>query len=111
MILNDQTSGISTTNIRHFTFHFLKSYAKHFPPFSAESQRRVLISHGREIVNGVELFSEKLSGSSKRRLIDAGVRSLRAAGDPGDTLQTFPPEDYNDNYRIREDFTTLGLFL
>jgi hypothetical protein len=110
MILNDQTSEISRTNIRHFIFYFLKSYAKYFPSLSADSQRRALISHGRELVNGVELFSEKLSEISKARLIDAGARSLRAAGDPGDTLEKSPPEHYNDNYRIWDDFTTLGLF-
>lgn len=43
-------------------------------------KHRFLISHGRELVNGVELYSGKLSDLSKVKVTQTGVKSLRAAG-------------------------------
>ena len=53
-----------------------------------EFKRLFLLAHGRELVNGIELYNDKLGEEEekkqdgvKARILMAGVRSLRAAGD------------------------------
>lgn len=52
-------------------------------------QRRVLLSHGRELVNGVALYEKRLDEAAKKRVLTAGVRSLRAAGGSEDDLNLY----------------------
>lgn len=52
-------------------------------------QRRVLPSHGRELVNGVALYEKKLDEAAKRRVLAAGVRGLRAVGGSEDDLNLY----------------------
>ena len=49
-------------------------------------KRRTLLSHGREMVNGVALYEQKLDPAAKRSVLAAGMRSLRAAGTSPDDL-------------------------
>lgn len=62
-----------------FIAEFLQVFAKTLPPPSAFFKRMALISHGRELVNGPDLYGEKLDGQGTR-LVRAGIQSLRAAG-------------------------------
>jgi hypothetical protein len=54
-------------------------------------QQRVLLSHGRELVNGVALYEKKLDEAAKRRVLAAGVKSLRAAAGLEDDLNLYIP--------------------
>jgi uncharacterized protein YihD (DUF1040 family) len=49
-------------------------------------KRGVLLSHGRELVNGVVMYEAKLDDAAKTRILIAGVRSLEAAGDSEDDV-------------------------
>ena len=68
-------------------------------------KRRCLTSHGRELVNGIKWYDAKLNDTSKSRLIRAGLRSLRAAGDSQDgiDLGVMRPSSRSDGIEVKGD--------
>ena len=95
-MLNSATSPIAKRLIHDFTQAWLRSFVSaQFDGISTDEKstkqtswkpsngfvRRLLLSHGRDLVRGVKLYSEKLDAASKRRLLEGGARSLRAAGE------------------------------
>ena len=81
MSLDTQTTPSAAAAVSIYTSQFLRTWAEAMrkeDSFSF-SRSRALISHGRELVNGVDLYSAELNAESKARLIKAGAASLRAA--------------------------------
>ncbi|KAF8191533.1 kinase-like domain-containing protein [Mycena galopus ATCC 62051] len=66
--------------VRTFISTFLGSYGARVPPASTYFNRQALVAYGREMVNALEFFAVELDDSAQKRVLDAGVRSLRAAG-------------------------------
>ncbi|KAF7353757.1 APH domain-containing protein [Mycena venus] len=64
---------------RTFISAFLDSYGAHAPPASTYFKRQALIAYGREMVTAIEFFAADWDESARKRVLDAGVRSLRAA--------------------------------
>ncbi|KJA18223.1 hypothetical protein HYPSUDRAFT_57299 [Hypholoma sublateritium FD-334 SS-4] len=100
-MLNSATPPIAKRRIQHFTQTWLRSFvAAQFGGKSNDEKsvketrwrpsngfvRRLLLSHGRDLVRGVKLYSAKLDDASKRRLLEGGARSLRAAGESSDKI-------------------------
>ncbi|KAF8665667.1 hypothetical protein AX16_000120 [Volvariella volvacea WC 439] len=72
-------------HLRSFTRTFIQTCVSYFSsPPSPYFQHKLLVTHGRELVNGYDLYAEewKLSPSLKSKLVSLGLSSLRAAG-PG----------------------------
>ena len=81
ILLNDRLSPTSKETTRLFVRKFLQAWRTSHPTsLSLDFKYTFLISHGRELVNGVDLYSGKLSDLSKEKVTRAGVRNLRAAG-------------------------------
>ena len=100
-MLNSATSSIAKRRIQDFTRAWLRSFVSaQFDGISTDEKstkqtswkpsngfvRRLLLSHGRDLVRGVKLYSEKLDDAAKRRLLEGGARSLRAAGESTDKI-------------------------
>lgn len=100
-MLNSATPPIAKLRIQDFTQTWLRSFVgAQFDGISNDEKsakgaswkpsngfvRRLLLSHGRDLVRGVKLYSEKLDDASKRRLLEGGERSLRAAGESSDKI-------------------------
>ncbi|KAJ7221631.1 kinase-like domain-containing protein [Mycena pura] len=64
---------------RTFISAFLDSYAAHAAPTSMYFKRQALVSYGREMVTALEFFATDLDEETKGRVLNAGVRTLRAA--------------------------------
>ncbi|KAH8099778.1 kinase-like domain-containing protein [Cristinia sonorae] len=82
-ILNSTATNATKMTIQSFIIAMYEAYATtngtEWRP-SHNFVRRFLLSHGRELVNDVHFYTTSLDESSKRRLLNAGLRSLRAAG-------------------------------
>ncbi|KAJ7168411.1 kinase-like domain-containing protein [Mycena crocata] len=76
-LLVSQTRGCEAA--RTFIASFLDSYGAHAPPVSPYFKRQALIAYGREMVTAIEFFATELDEEGKKRVLTAGVRSLRAA--------------------------------
>lgn len=94
-ILNSATSPLAKRRIQDFTHSWLKAYVEAQPQDATADTtwkpsngftRRLLLSHGRDLVRGVKLYDAKLDDGSKARLLEGGARSLRAAGQAGDKI-------------------------
>ncbi|KAF7359172.1 Kinase-like domain-containing protein [Mycena sanguinolenta] len=66
--------------VRTFIWTFLDSYGAHVPPTSAYFKRQALVAYGREMINAIEFFATDLDEGAQKRVLDAGVHSLHAAG-------------------------------
>lgn len=92
-ILNSTTPVHTKELIQLFAEGMLRGYTKTqetdlkrtWKP-SNEFKRRALLSHGREMVNGVAIFEATLDDEAKKMVLAAGVRSLRASGSLNDEL-------------------------
>ena len=87
--LNSSSSSAVKDNIRLFLSTMCQSCASTAGPNWEPSnifKRRLLLAHGRELVNGVQLYDANLDDGSKMKVMRAGLRSLRAAGDSPDTI-------------------------
>ena len=80
---------------------------------SANFKRQFLLSHGRELVNGIQIYNEKLDQDAKIKVLRAGIRSLRAAGGDDDELnldlikEDHDSDDCHDSRRIWQAFIAL----
>jgi len=70
--------------LHHFITNFIQNYLHHSPPLSLDFKRQVLLSHGRELIYSRSYL--ELDEATQKRTLEAGVRSLRAAGDLGDDI-------------------------
>jgi len=83
-ILNSSSSSAVKGNIRLFLSTMYRSCASTAGPDWKPSnifKRHLLLAHGRELVNGVQFYDADLDDDSKMKILRAGLRSLRAAGD------------------------------
>lgn len=109
IILNDKSSATAIEHTQLFISHYLRTWAStRSTPLSPCSRHHVLISHGRELVSALELYSKTLDDLSKTRILWAGVTSLRAAGASEKDLDLSFFEDHDDTSNIWKDFTILG---
>ena len=82
--LKPQCSNSTSTKTSSFIAKLLHSYfhdAQVSGPSSLHFKRNALIAHGRELVNSLEFFAQDLDEASKERVLEAGIKCLRAAGD------------------------------
>lgn len=89
-----------------FISDFLQSFVANLPAPSAYFKRRALITHGRKLVNSSNVYSDKLNDAAKGIMIQAGINSLRAAGQT-ETDIDLSILRLDDGQRIWGDFTTL----
>jgi hypothetical protein len=112
-ILNSTTSVAAQTNLQLFAKAMFNAYMQSQPGRVASSRfkRTILISHGRELVNGVSLYGGKLNDESKKRVVAAGLRSLKAAGESEsgvDLAGLKPSSSEGDAHIIWETLEVLG---
>jgi len=107
-LLNSTSSTAVINQIQGFTVAMYGACAASFRPDWRPSnafKRQCLISHGRGLVNGIKWYNAKLNDASKSRLIRAGLRSLRAAGDSQDgiDLGVMRPSSRSDGIEVKGD--------
>ncbi|KAJ7822677.1 kinase-like domain-containing protein [Mycena leptocephala] len=79
-LLIAQSESVVSHATHTFISVFLDSYGTHVPPASDYFKRQALIAYGREMVNAIEFFASELDDEAQKRVFNAGVRSLQAAG-------------------------------
>lgn len=95
-------------NIQSFIVNLLQSYTDHASPPSSHFKHKALIAHGRELVIALDFLASDLDDASKERVLNAGIRSLRAAGDSENDLDLSVLEDMDGYYeRLREGIAAL----
>ncbi|KAJ6606291.1 kinase-like domain-containing protein [Mycena vulgaris] len=65
--------------VRAFISVFLDSYGTHVPLVSPYFKRQALAAYGREMVTAIEFFAGELDEEAQKRVLHAGISSLRAA--------------------------------
>ncbi|KDR74397.1 hypothetical protein GALMADRAFT_141440 [Galerina marginata CBS 339.88] len=84
-MLNTKSSSETKERIQLFAGAMFQAYAQSQPETdwkpSNRFKRSALLSHGRELVNGVAMYHAKLDDTAKARILKAGIRSLRASGE------------------------------
>ncbi|PPR06485.1 hypothetical protein CVT26_004574 [Gymnopilus dilepis] len=93
-LLNSSTSARGKERITLFAEGVCQAYVASNRAISSGTswkpskafKRRTLLSHGREMVNGVALYEQKLDPAAKKSVLAAGMRSLRAVGTSPDDL-------------------------
>ena len=98
----NSTSPAIKERITSFSTSMLNSYSSSHPAVplwapSANFKRRLLLSHGRELINGIQMYNKKLNKDTKMKVLQAGVRSLRAAGEADDELNLQLIKENNDS--------------
>ncbi|KAJ7671006.1 kinase-like domain-containing protein [Mycena rosella] len=89
IILYGSSTQESCEAIRSFISVFLDSaYDTHVPPVSSYFKRQAMIAYGREMITAVEFFAEELDEEAQRRVLDAGICSLRAAAESEEEMGT-----------------------
>ncbi|KAG8953259.1 hypothetical protein FRC04_002669 [Tulasnella sp. 424] len=97
-LLFAEDSAEIATAVQAFLAKFASTYiATSSDTMSAQFKRRFLITHGRELIVGTELFVRTFDAASKARSVEAGLQCLGAAGSEDctidrDTLKTLPAE-------------------
>ena len=96
-----------------FAKALFKAYIQSQPGQVASSRFRqaILESHGRELMIGVSQYGGKLNDESKKRIVAAGMRSLKAAGESEDSIDLVglkPLYDERDARMIWEALEVLG---
>ncbi|KIM42772.1 hypothetical protein M413DRAFT_123435 [Hebeloma cylindrosporum] len=114
-LLNTPSSATATqSNLRLFAKSTFRAYAQSQPQQVASNgfKRALLISHGREMVNSVSQYEEDLTKESKRKVVAAGVRSLRAAGESKDDIDLtgLRPLYLGEDTDVHVIWETLGVF-
>jgi len=79
--LRTKSSEDTLTLTRAFTKTLLRNYALHAPAPSLHFKRQALIIQGGDLINALGEGGAEFDDDMKQRAFDAGVRSLRAAGD------------------------------
>lgn len=112
--LNSTTTVTGQNNLQLFAKAIFRAYAQSQPQQVASCgfKRALLISHGREMVNSVSQYVEDLNEESKKRVVAAGVRSLRAAGESDDDIDLtgLRPLYLEGNTDVHVIWETLGVF-
>lgn len=108
------TSLVGQERLGKFMSALFQAYNRHSPSTSKirskDFQRRFLISHGRELVNGIELY-KNLGAEGSQHVMAAGIRSLRAAGPSIEELNLealWEGADENRGNWIRDILSSLG---
>ncbi|KAG9043961.1 hypothetical protein FS837_008937 [Tulasnella sp. UAMH 9824] len=84
--------------VRVFVAKLASSYFAVYPgAMSYPFKRRFLVTHGRELIVGTEMFARTFDAASKARAVEAGLQCLRAlSSEDGtfdyDVLKILPPE-------------------
>ncbi|KAF9244450.1 kinase-like domain-containing protein [Melanogaster broomeanus] len=81
----DSTDGL-VERTRAFTSTMLQNYALRAPHPSPHFQRHALLSYGCQIVLTLDFFKVDINDDMKRKILDAGVGYLRAAGESVDMM-------------------------
>ncbi len=114
-ILNSSSSSAVRDNIRLFLSTLCRSCASTAGDWKPSKifKRRLLLAHGRELVNGVQLYEARLDDDSRIKILRAGLRSLRAAGDSPDAidLMVLKPQETVRNAISGDDGSSLELEL
>ncbi|KIO15803.1 hypothetical protein M407DRAFT_34598 [Tulasnella calospora MUT 4182] len=88
------------TAVQAFVAKLASTYFLAYPgAMSNHFKRRFLVTHGRELIVGTEMFVRTFDAASKARSVEAGLQCLRAAGSEGGTFDysvlktlALPPE-------------------
>ncbi|KAF9465831.1 kinase-like domain-containing protein [Collybia nuda] len=78
-VINQSSVSVSAA-LRQFISSLLRSFVANMQAPSAYFKHRALVTHGRELINGFDLYSDKLDALARDAVVQAGVNSLRAAG-------------------------------
>ncbi|KAJ7494489.1 kinase-like domain-containing protein [Mycena galericulata] len=81
IILNSKTTPEVREAVRTFVSVFLDSYATCVPPPSLYFRRQALVAYGREMVTAIDFFAAEPDKDTQKRVLDAGVGSLRAGSE------------------------------
>ena len=100
IILKTESTASALRNTRLFIVTLLRSYANHAPAPSLYFKRQALVSHGRELVNTLAFQEAELDNVTKERALNAGIKSLRAAGNSENDLDLSVLEDTNERYEF-----------
>lgn len=79
VILDNRTSLNAREVVRSFLDVLLGVYTQHATKPSSHFKRQALVAYGRELVTAVEFFGSDMDDQSLERVLNTGVRSLRAA--------------------------------
>jgi hypothetical protein len=90
----------SHENFCVFTTALLHNYSKHAPTPSDYFKRQALMTYGCELVTRLEFYTWGLDIVSKEQLLDAGVRSLTAAGDSEKEIDYSILKVPDDDFRV-----------
>ncbi|KAF8185121.1 kinase-like domain-containing protein [Pholiota molesta] len=109
-MLNSTTSVIVKHRIKRFTDVWLRAYVGARVESENEAYwkpsngfiRRLLLSHGRDLVRGVKLYGGKIDGATKHRLLEGGARSLRAAGGSRDDVDLSVLKQERDEVHLKD---------
>ncbi|KAG8955468.1 hypothetical protein FRC04_008819 [Tulasnella sp. 424] len=86
LFLGERTAEIATA-VQAFVAELASAYLATSPDaMSTHFKRRFLITHGRELVIGMEMFTRPFDAASKARSVEAGLQCLRAAGAEDGTI-------------------------
>lgn len=108
ILLKTESTPSALRNTRSFIVTLLQSYANYAPAPSLYFKRQALVSHGRELVNTLAFQEAELDDATKERALNAGIKSLRAAGDSENDLDLSVLEDTNERYNfLREGIVVL----
>ncbi|KAJ6546876.1 kinase-like domain-containing protein [Mycena capillaripes] len=80
LIAQSRSKPDVSESTRTFISAFLESYGAHATPASTYFKRQALVAYGREMVTAIEFFAVDLDDEAQKRVLEAGIRSLRAAG-------------------------------
>lgn len=98
ILLNSKSSQMAVTKTKAFITTLLRTYAQHAPRPSPYFKHQTLVAHGRELVIARDLFANELDEPSKQRVVKAGLRSLRAAGDSEADIDLSCLDDEDGDY-------------
>ncbi|KAJ2924185.1 hypothetical protein H1R20_g12909, partial [Candolleomyces eurysporus] len=109
------TSPGGQERLGKFMSALFQAYSHHSPSKARSKgfQRRFLISHGRELVNGIGMYQD-LGAKGSQNVMEAGVRSLRAAGGSSDELNLealWEGSDESGGIWLSEILSSLGFLV
>ncbi|RXW19855.1 hypothetical protein EST38_g5998 [Candolleomyces aberdarensis] len=109
------TSPEGQERLGKFMSALFQAYSRHSPSNARSKgfQRRFLISHGRELVNGIGMYKD-LGAKGSQNVMEAGVRSLRAAGPSSDELNLealWEESDESGGIWLGEILSSLGFLV
>lgn len=99
----------------NFMSALFQAYIRHSPSKARSKgfQRQFLISHGRELFNGIGIYKD-LGAKGLRNVMDAAVRSLRAAGTSSDEVNLealWEESDESGGIWLSEILSSLGFLV